>query len=116
MQARINEMRELLRRASSLDSSWMDWQDDPVKTAQAVTDYANLKDDLAQRIKAFNRLKFAGATPWYEVAYDAGIRHAHQAMVARAGSGPKLPKWHTAVQTLRHELEYYLNKLENGST
>lgn len=115
MQARIIEMRELLQRAEALDAGFQDWQDNAVKMEQASSDYASLKAHIAQRMKDFNRLRFDGPMPWYEAAYDAGIRHAHQAMVARAGAGPKTPKWHTAVQALQSELGYYLNKLEKSA-
>lgn len=114
MHERIAEMRELLERANALDYEYDDWKDDPNRVEQAAIAYAELKQHLAARLKASDSLRFDGPTPWYEAAYNAGIRHAHVAMVARAGSGPNAPKWHSAVHALQNELEYYLRKLESG--
>ena len=114
MQSRIAEMRDLSQRAKTLHSIGVQGLSDHAAEQQAIDMYRELKDDLALRMKAFNRLRFGGTTPWYELAYDAGIRHAHQAMIARSGSSPKNPKWHTAAQALESELDYYLDKLEKG--
>lgn len=115
MESRIAEMRDLLVRVRAIDELGTASFGDALAEQQAIHLYKEMKEDLALRMKAFNRLRFDGVAPWFELAYDAGIRHAHQAMIARAGSSPKNPKWHTAVQALASELEYYLAKLEKGS-
>lgn len=116
MRERILEMRDLLQRAKNLDAGFDVWQTEPARIDQAMVDYAALKEELSQRMAAFNRLKFEGITPWFEAAYDAGIRHAHQAMIARSNASPKNPKWHIAVQAVQNELSYYLAKLEKAET
>lgn len=114
MHERIAEMRELLERANALDCEYDSWKNDPNRVEQAAISYAELKKHLAARLKTSNSLRFDGPTPWYEAAYNAGIRNAHIAMVARSGIGPNTPKWHSAVQSLQSELSYYLNKLEKA--
>jgi len=112
MQERLKEMQDLLERANALDHEFDTWKSIPLRVAKASLDYAELKADLAARLKASNKLSFSGPTPWYEAVYNAGIRNAHSAMVARSGTGPNLPKWHSAVQSLQSELSYYITRLE----
>ncbi len=108
------ELRQLKARAEALQILGRRGTSDSLAEREAMTAYAALKKDLAERIKKLDREKFEGSERWYEVAFESAIRNAYIAMKSPTHTSPNNAGWTGSVVALRFELDYHLDKLERN--
>lgn len=108
------ELRQIKAKAEALHMLGRRGTSDSLAEREAINAYAQLKSDLADRLKQLDRVKIEDPKAWFEAAFRGAIRHAHSAMKSPTNTSPRNPGWATSVAALRFEIDYYLEKLEKG--
>ena len=109
------ELRQLKATAEALHVLGRKGASDSLAERDAIIVYAQLKGDLADRMKQLERVKSEDSMPWFEIAFIGAIRNAHIAMKSPTNTSPRNPGWASSVAALRFEIDYYLDKLERGT-
>ncbi|RUR65872.1 hypothetical protein EJP67_02235 [Variovorax guangxiensis] len=114
MEALLDELRTLEKRANALLALDVDVENKLVEEDRGKAEYKALKDGIAARLKEFERRPPAGAEDWVISTFAAALRAAHIGMRAPTNASPWNSSWRSSVHELADELSYYAATLAKG--